>query len=153
MNTFSAASWAETLKMRRSKVPLFTAIGFSVISFIGGLFMIILKDPEAAKSLGLISSKAQLLAGVADWPTFFGILAQATAVGGTILFSIITIWVFGRDFSDHTARELLVLPTARETIISAKFIVITAWAFVLTLFMFALGLVVGKLVVIPGWSV
>lgn len=152
MNNFSAALWAETLKMRRSKVPLFTAIGFSVIPFIGGLFMIILKDPEAAKSMGLISAKAQLLAGVADWPTFFGILAQATAVGGAIVFSIITIWVFGREFSDHTAKELLALPTARETIVSAKFIVITAWAFVLTLFMFALGLVVGKLVVIPGWS-
>jgi ABC-2 type transport system permease protein len=152
MNTFSAALWVETLKMRRSKVPLFTAIGFSVIPFIGGLFMIILKDPEAAKSMGLISAKAQLLAGVADWPTFFGILAQATAVGGAILFSVITTWVFGREFSDHTAKELLALPTSRETIVSAKLVVITAWVLVLTLFMFALGLVVGKLVVIPGWS-
>ena len=153
MNTFAGALWTETLKMRRSKVPLFTAIGFSVIPFIGGLFMVILKDPEAAKSMGLISTKAQLLAGVADWPTFFGILAQATAVGGAILFSIITIWIFGREFSDHTAKELLALPTPREAIVAAKFFVIVAWVLFLTLVMFAIGLIVGKLVVIPGWSV
>ena len=90
MNAFPAALWTETLKMWRSKVPLFTAIGFSFAPLVGGLFMIILKDPEAARSMGLISAKAQLVAGVADWPTFFSILAQAVAVGGGILFAVIT---------------------------------------------------------------
>jgi ABC-2 type transport system permease protein len=118
----------------------------------GGLFMIILKDPEAARSMGLISTKAQLLAGVADWTTFFNILSQAVAVGGAILFSIVTAWVFGREFSDHTIKELLALPTSRETIVAAKFVVIAVWTLALCLFIFGLGLVVGKLVVIPGWS-
>jgi ABC-2 type transport system permease protein len=152
MNNFLSALWIETLKMRRSKVPLFTAIGFSIVPLIGGLFMIILKDPEAAKSMGLISAKAQLMVGVADWVAFFNIIAQAVAVGGAILFAIVTAWVFGREFSDHTAKELLALPTSRETIISAKFIVIAAWTFALSLFIFGFGLVVGNLVVIPGWS-
>ena len=152
MNGFTSALWAEMLKMRRSKVPLFTALGFSMAPLAGGLFMIILKDPEAAKSMGLISAKAQLLVGVADWPTFFNILAQAVAVGGAILFAIVTAWVFGREFSDHTAKELLALPTSRETIIGAKFIVTALWTFILSLFIFGFGLVVGNLVVIPGWS-
>jgi len=152
MNNFLSALWTETLKMRRSKVPLFTAIGFSIVPLIGGLFMVILKDPEAAKSMGLISAKAQLMVGVADWVAFFNIIAQAVAVGGAILFAIVTAWVFGREFSDRTAKELLALPTARETIISAKFIVIAAWTFALSLFVFGFGLVVGNLVVIPGWS-
>jgi ABC-2 type transport system permease protein len=152
MNGFSSALWAETLKMRRSKVPLFTAIGFSMAPLMGGLFMVILKDPEAARSMGLISTKAQLTVGVADWPTFFSILAQAVAVGGAILFAIITAWVFGREFSDRTAKELLALPTSREAIIAAKFVVIVVWTLTLSLFIFGLGLVVGNLVVIPGWS-
>jgi len=114
--------------------------------------MIILKDPEAAKSMGLISTKAQLLAGVADWPTFFGILAQAVAVGGAILSAVVTAWVFGREFSDHTVKELLALPTSREAIVTCKFILVAAWTFALTLFVFGFGLVVGNLVVIPGWS-
>lgn len=152
MNNFLSSLWAETLKMRRSKVPLFTAIGFSFIPLVGGLFMIILKDPEAARSMGLISAKAQLLAGVADWPTFFGILAQAVAVGGAILFAIVTAWVFGREFTDRTAKELLALPTPRESIVAAKFVVIAIWTFILTVWIFLFGLVVGNLVVIPGWS-
>jgi ABC-2 type transport system permease protein len=152
MNNFFSALWTETLKMRRSKVPLFTAIGFSVVPLVGGLFMIILKDPEAAKSMGLISAKAQLMVGVADWPAFFNIIAQAIAVGGAILFAIVTAWIFGREFSDRTAKELLALPTSREAIIGAKFIIIAVWTFTLSLFVFGFGLVVGHLVVIPGWS-
>src|SRR5258706_12008350 len=98
MNNFFCALWAETLKARRSKMPFFTTLGFTFVPLIGGLMMIILKDPEAAKSMGLISAKAQLMAGVADWPTFFGNLAQALSVGGGILFATITLLVFGRAF-------------------------------------------------------
>ena len=105
MNHFASALWAETLKMRRSKVPFFTAIGFSIAPLAGGLFMIILKDPAAAKSFGLITAKAQLLTGTADWPAFFGFLSQSVAAGGMILFAMITIWVFGREFSDHTVKQ------------------------------------------------
>jgi ABC-2 type transport system permease protein len=152
MNNFSSALWAETLKMIRSKVPLFTGIGFSMAPLAGGLFMIILKDPEAAKSLGLITAKAQMLTGTAEWTSFFGFLAQAVAAGGMILFSIITIWVFGREFSDHTVKELLALPTARETIVTAKFIVIAVWSLIMTFLIFGVGIIVGTLIVIPGWS-
>jgi ABC-2 type transport system permease protein len=152
MNDFFSSLWAETLKIRRSKIPLFTALGFSFAPLMGGLFMIILKDPVAARSLGLISAKAQLVAGVADWPTFFGILAQAVAVGGAVVFAIVTAWVFGREFTDRTVKELLALPTSRESIIAAKFLVVAAWTFLLTVWVFLLGLLVGNLVVIPGWS-
>jgi len=152
MNGFLSALWVETLKMRRSKVPFFTAIGFCFAPLAGGLFMVILKDPEAAKSLGLITTKAQLLAGTADWPSFFGFMAQAVAAGGMVLFSIFTIWVFGREFSDHTVKELLALPTSREVIITAKFILIPIWSLAATLLVFGVGILVGTWVVLPGWS-
>lgn len=67
MNAFASALWAEALKARRSKVSLLTVIGFSLIPLAGALFMIILKDPEHARSMGLISAKARLAAGGADW--------------------------------------------------------------------------------------
>lgn len=152
MNPFFSALYAESLKAFRSKVPLFTTLGFLILPMIGGLFMIILKDPEAAKSMGLIGTKAQLTAGVADWPTFFTLLAQGTAVGGAIIFAIVTTWVFGREFSDRTVKELLSLPTSRETIITAKFIVVAFWTLLLTLLDFGVSLLVGHTVVIPGWS-
>lgn len=151
-NTFSSALWAESWKLRRSNVLLFTAIGFSIIPFIGGLFMIILKDPAKAQSMGLISAKAQLAVGTAEWATLFNLLAQATAVGGGIVFSVFTAWVFGRESSDGTAKELLSLPTSREMIVSAKFVVVGAWTLFLVLLCYLLGLIVGRLVDIPGWS-
>ena len=152
MTNFASALRVEALKMRRSKMPLFTALGFSLPALIGGLFMVILKDPEAARSTGLISAKAQLTAGTAEWATLFNMLAQAVAVGGAIVFGTFTAWLFGREFSDHTVKELLALPTPREAIVGAKFVVMAVWTLLLTVLCFILGLIIGALVDIPGWS-
>jgi ABC-2 type transport system permease protein len=153
MNAFRSALWAETLKTRRSKVPLLTAVGLSLLPFVGGVFMIILKDPEQARAMGLISVKAQLATGgVADWPTYFEVLSQGIGIGGAVLFAIITAWVFGREFSDHTAKELLALPTPRGIIVGAKFLLIAVWTMGLALMVFVLGLGIGAAVCIPGWS-
>ena len=152
MKNFTSALWAETLKMRKSRVPFFIWLGFSVAPLIAGLFMIIMKDPEAAKSMGLISSKAQMLAGTADWTTFFSVITQAVAVAGAILFAILTGWVFGREYSDRTAKELLALPVSRGTILSAKFALLVIVSLGMSLWVFLLGLLVGNLVDIPGYS-
>jgi len=152
MTNIKSSLWAEALKMRRSKVPLYTSIGFFILPLVGGLFMIILKDPESAKSMGLISTKAQITAGTADWSAFFSLLTQGTAIGGAILFAIVTTWIFGREFSDHTVKDLMALPTSREATVTAKFIVIAVWVITLTLLTFLIGLLVGALVSIPGWS-
>jgi ABC-2 type transport system permease protein len=100
----------------------------------------------------LISVKAQITAAVADWPTYFGILTLGIAIGGSMLFAIITAWVFGREFSDHTAKELLALPTPRGIIVAAKFVLIALWILGLTLLIFVFGLGIGIAVDIPGWS-
>lgn len=152
MTNFSSALRVELLKLRRSRVPLFTALGMAIVPLVGGLFMVILKDPVRAQSMGLISTKAQLAAGTAEWATLFNLLAQAIAVGGTILYSIFTAWIFGREFSDRTAKELLALPTPRASIIGAKFVITAGWTFVLTVLCYILGLIVGQLVNIPGWT-
>jgi ABC-2 type transport system permease protein len=152
MNNFLSALWAETLKARRSKVPLFTTLGFLLLPLVSGLFMIILKDPEKAKELGIISVKAQLVGGVADWPSLFEMLKMGTGVAGLILFTIITAWVFGREFSDHTAKELLALPTSRRVIVGAKFALLLLWLISLTIFIFVISLGIGTAVNIPDWS-
>ncbi len=152
MNGLLPAFWAEALKARRSRAIWLTAAGFMMLPLVGGLMMIILKDPVRAREMGLISAKAQLAAGVADWPTFFGLLTQGIAIGGAIVFAMVTAWVFGREFSDRTAKDLLALPTSRAAIVAAKFILIAWWALGLALLVFAAGLAMGNAVVIPGWS-
>jgi len=152
VSSFLAAFWAEGLKARRSRVIAATAAAFLLLPVVDGFFMIILKDPERARALGLISVKAQLVAGAADWPTFLQMLLQGTAAAGAMLFAFVSTWVFGREFSDHTAKELLAIPTRRDTIVGAKLLLIALWAMGLTLVMFLLGLGIGKAVDIPGWS-
>ncbi len=150
-NLFSAL-WAETLKARRSKVPLLASIGFTLAPLMDALFMFIMKDPERARRMGLLSVKAQLAMSTADWPVFFSVLSQAIAIGGVIVFSIVTAWVFGREFSDHTAKDLMALPTSREKIVTAKLLVISAWAFVTSIWIYLVALLMGSIVDIPGWT-
>jgi ABC-2 type transport system permease protein len=152
MNNVVGATWVELFKARRSKVPLLTGLGFTLAPLAGGFFMVILKDPEFARRVGLISAKAQLMAGVADWPTYLELLAQATAIGGLILFSLIGSWVFGREYSDRTLKDLLALPTSRSAIVAAKFIIVALWSAVLVGIITLIGLGVGALVGLPGGS-
>lgn len=153
MNTIRAALWTEGLKIRRSKVPLLSFIGFSIAPLVSGLFMIILKNPAAARNMGLISSKAQLMAGTAEWISLFSILSQAIGIGGMLVFAILASWIFGREFSDHTVKELLALPTPRSTIVMIKFFYLLIIGVGIILWLFLGGLLIGHLVDIPGWSV
>ena len=63
-----------------------------------------------------------------------------------------TAWVFGREFVDRTAKELLAVPTPRAATVGAKFVVVGCWATGLIVLVFGLGLLVGWAVDIPGWS-
>jgi len=152
MTNLLAAFWAEALKARRSSIPWLALLGFTLAPLMDGLFMFIMKDPERAREMGLLSTKAQLAMSTAEWTTFFSVLTQAIAVGGVIVFSIVTAWIFGREFSDHTAKELLALPVAREQIVTAKLIVISIWVLITSIWVYGAGLVIGNLVDIPGWK-
>jgi len=156
MNNFAQAVWVEMLKARRSRMPLLTALGFSLFPLGLGFFMIILKDPELARRAGLITAKAQIMMGVADWPTYLGFLAQVIAGGGIMLFGLIGIWVFGREYSDRTMQDLLALPTSRSAIVFAKFVVVALWSAALTAMIcvvaLLVGLGVGAVVALPPTS-
>jgi ABC-2 type transport system permease protein len=142
----------EARKARRSRLPGLTAVAFLIAAAVGGLFMFILADPDRARSLGLLGAKAQLAGGVADWPGYFALLAQTTAVGGALIFGIILIWIFGREFSDRTAKDLLALPTPRTVIAGAKFAVTGVWCLLLAAETYLLGLAIGALLRLPNWS-
>ncbi|GLY42784.1 ABC transporter permease [Amycolatopsis sp. NBRC 101858] len=146
------AAWAELRKARRSRLPWVTALAFAVAAGFGGLVMFILQDLRRARAFGLLGTKATLTGGTADWPAYFTLLAQSIAVGGAVLFGVIVIWTFGREFSQDTLKDLLALPTARTTIVGAKFAVVAVWCGLLTLQTYLLGLVIGAAIGLPGWS-
>ena len=142
----------EFMKARHSRVPGLTLLGFSLAPLTGGLFMKILLDPTWAQRFGAMTVRAKLSATVADWSTYFGILTQAVAVGGLILFGFIVIWVFGREYSDRTMKDLLAVPISRQAIVTAKFLVIFGWTSVLTLWIYVLGLGLGLFLGLPHWT-
>lgn len=152
LSRLAAALWTETLKARRSRAPWVTAIGFALVPLMGGLFMLILKDPALARRFGILSTKAQLAASAVDWSAYFGLLTQAAAVGGMIMFGLVAVWIFGREYSDRTVKDLLALPTSRAEIVVAKFIVLVVWTTLLTVLIIVLGLGIGGIIQLPGWS-
>jgi len=114
--------------------------------------MIIIRDPEMARRMGIISAKAQIIAGDADWGTFLGVITQATAIGGVILFSFIASWVFGREYADRTISDLLALPTPRSYIVLAKFILVFLWSAMLIVIIYLIGSAVGAAIHLPYGS-
>lgn len=148
----NAALRVEGLKARRARMPLLALTGFSLAPLVGALFMKILLDPTWAARFGALTTKAQFSAAHGDWPTYFGLLTQALAVGGSIIFSLVVIWLFGREYSDHTAKDLLALPTPRATIVTAKLLLAAFWDAVLALWIYLLGVALGVLLNLPGWT-
>ena len=137
---------AEFYKIRHAQIRWVTFIAFSLAPIMGGVFMLIMKDDSAFARAGVLSSKAQLMDFSADWNSFFNILSQAMGVGGILIFGFVASWLFGREYSDGTSKDLLSLPTSRTSILNAKFIIYSIWCLLLALFNLMLGLLIGFLV-------
>lgn len=143
----------EFLKLRHAKITWLTWLAFSVMPLAGGLFVWIVKDPERAARLGLLGTKARFVGLAADWPSYFAMLNQEACVGGMVLLTIIAAYVFGREYADGTAKNMLALPVGRHWFAVAKFVVVFAWFGVLTLSLIAEGFLVGALLGLPGFSI
>lgn len=118
----NAALWAELLKLRRSRVSWLVVAGFLLPVLMSAFFV------ATAGEEGLFGGKAVAMGITPDWPGYFTALAQIDASGGLVLFGILISWVFGREFSDRTALDLLAVPTSRSAVVVAKFAVVLAWS-------------------------
>jgi ABC-2 type transport system permease protein len=145
--------WIELRKAIRSRMPVFTILG-SLFMPLGIAFLIfVARNPEISHKLGLVGAKANLVAySATDWPAYLGLFGEIIAAGGFILFVLIISWVFGREFSDGTVKDMLAVPVQRASILLAKFIVVAAWSGVLTVVIFTFGLLMGALIQLPGGS-
>jgi ABC-2 type transport system permease protein len=151
MKGFVAALWAELLKVRRSKVPLFISLGYALLPLVMAFFMVIMKDPEGARRLGIIGIKAQILVGAVDWSTYLGMLSQGV-MGLIIISALMGGWIFGREHADHTMKDLLALPTSRSAFIAAKYTVFAFWSLLMIAIVSVLGVFLGYTVMLPGLS-
>jgi len=143
---------AEILKNRHSRITWVTFIAFSLAPLFGGVFMFLMKDNGSEGLSGAFKAKAVLLSFEANWNSYLGILSQAVGVGGVLIFGFVASWLFGREYSDGTVKDLLSLPISRAKILNAKFIYYIIWCIALVLSNLILGLLIGLLLQLPGWS-
>lgn len=59
-------------------------------------------------------------------------------------------WVFGREFADHTVKDLLALPTPRASVVAAKLLVVVLWSVALTVAVYLIALAVGAAIGLPS---
>jgi len=117
-----------------------------------GLLMFIKKYPDLAQSTILLS-KASMVPGNADWRTYFNFFSQMLCGAGLIIFGFCASWLFGREYSDRTIKDLLALPLPRGVVVIGKFIVLFCWCGLLFAVTSATALLVGKALQLPGWTV
>lgn len=150
MKGLSAALWAETLKVRKSKIFIITLMAFSAIAIMMGMMVLVTKYPALVGQSTIVSAKSSLFKD--NWHSYFEILIQIILGFGIIGFGMVSSWVFGREYLDRTVTDLLALPIHRSTIVISKFIIIIIWCLLLALTLFVVGILTGLAVNISGWS-
>ncbi len=140
---------AEFIKNKYANILWVTFIAFGLAPLMGGVFITIIQDPEALAEAGALAAKAQAMNFEGNWPSYFSLLTQAIGVGGVLVFGFVASWIFGREYSEGTAKDLLSLPTSRTKILNAKFAVYVIWCLALALSNILIGLLIGTILQLP----
>lgn len=140
---------AELIKIKYANIIWVTCIAFSLAPIMGAVFILIVENPDAVAKSGGLAVKAEAMHFEGNWPSYFSILTQAIGVGGVLIFGFIASWIFGREYAEGTAKDLLSLPTSRNKILNAKFIVYILWCFALTISNLCIGLIIGLILKLP----
>ena len=104
---------AEFIKIIRSMVLPVTFAVSALVPVMMSFMMFVLKNPGLSRKLGLIGTKAKIM-GSADWPSFLNFLSQGVCGVEIVVFGFIFSWLFGREYSDRTVKDLLALPMPRQ---------------------------------------
>ena len=145
MNNQLSALKAELLKYRHTKISLISIISFSLVPIMSGIFMYVMQRPQLVEQEGLLNSKAEAMIISTDWKGLFMVITQGMGIGGIIIYGFLVSWIFGREYSENTLKDLLSLPISKTKIINAKFMVYVLWAIGLGIVNFALGIIIGLL--------
>jgi len=142
----------ELAKLRRSTVTWVTFVVYAAMVAVAGFFLWMMKNPGVAERLGLIGQKAKFAFGgeAVDWPTFLAFVQVMGGLGSLIMSAVIVTFVFGREYAEGTAKNLLALPLPRGHFVLAKITVSAAWLAALTLWLVPMTLLAGSLVGLPG---
>lgn len=145
---FTAVIRAELAKLRRSTVTWTTMAAGVFMVAVAGFFLWMTMNPGVAQTLGLMGRKAGFAFGdkPAGWSGFLTFIVEMGGMGGLILCSIIVTYVFGREYVEGTAKNMLALPISRGWFVLAKIVVSSAWFAALTLVMAITAWITGTII-------
>jgi ABC-2 type transport system permease protein len=141
----------EFLKLRRTRITWILGLVYCFGPLMMALMMVVLKNPDLGRRMGLVAAKAQLTVGMADWPTFL-MLSSMMIVVGMIVLGIEESFIFGREYAEGTAKNMLTLPVERFTLVAAKLTVAAVWYLCMALVVYAESIGLGLLIGLPGLS-
>jgi ABC-2 type transport system permease protein len=150
MKGLYAALWAESRKVRKSRIFWLTTVLFAFVAFMMGILMFFAKHPDLISSSAIMSAKAAIFSQ-SSWPAYFSLLYQVIAMIGLIGFGFVFSWTFGREYADFTVKDILALPVPRYMIVMAKYITAFIWSALLAMVLFGVGLASGAAVHLTGW--
>jgi len=149
---FTSTLSTEFMKLRRSKITWVTLAFYAVGPLAAALFMIIIKNPDFARHAGLVNQKAHLAVSTADWPSYLSLILEMAVMFGMILIGVIISYVFGREYTEGTAKNMLALPMRREWFVCGKFVVTVAWFGSIVTAVVAEAMGIGFLLKLPGYD-
>ncbi len=152
MKNIIVALKVELMKAWRSRVFFVSLVFFLFIGIMMGLLVYLAMHPEIAGRSSALEMKTSFL-GEMSWMGFYGLMDQVVLTIVVIGSGIITGWVFGREFSDRTMKDLIALPVSRSAIVGAKLLVLVAWSLILSLLVLAAAMGIGFLIHLPGWDI
>jgi ABC-2 type transport system permease protein len=142
----------EALKLRRSRVPVLSLLALALGPLGGGLFMWIARDPERATRMGLLGTKADLAGLDPSWAGYFVMLTQMIGIVGGLVLAVIAAWVFGREYAEGTAKNMLALPVPRARFVLAKLALAATWWIALVVATLVEGAAIAAALHLPGFS-
>lgn len=142
----------EFRKLHHSKAPWATLAVLALMPLGIALFMWIVREPGRAAELGLLGTKANLAGLEATWPEYFYMLTLIFGIGGMLLLAFIVAYLFGREYRDATAKNMLALPVARHWFALAKLAVAAVWWMALVVIVLVEALGIGLAMGLPGFS-
>lgn len=153
MNELKRSFLSELLKLKHLSILWITLVAFTLIPIMGGVITFLIQNPELIPKSSILSIKISMLSTPVNLVSYLSLyLSQGAGIAGIIVFGFVASYLFGREYSDHTYRDLLSLPISRTKILNAKYLIYIIWCLGLVISDLIIGFIVGKMLNLYGWE-
>ncbi|SDX41516.1 bacitracin transport system permease protein [Marininema mesophilum] len=128
--------YTELLKLKRSKMFLLSIIGAAVAPLMVAIAMFI-QEPTVLAKFDVL---------------FLNTSKYAVLIIGAPLYGVITAYLYSREYTEDTLKNLLTIPVSRISLLMSKWILLFFWIMLLTLVVWGLALLMGILLQFEGLS-